>query len=66
MFHLLPNPFFADVLLYDRLVLPYPSDAGERSRWNKWNPYHLDACLEMLGWRAYKVLWDKLQQVAWS
>jgi len=64
--HLLPYPFFADVLLYDRLVLPYPSDPGERSRWAKWKPEHLDACLEKLGDRAYKVIWNKLQQIAYK
>jgi|HubBroStandDraft_6_1064221.scaffolds.fasta_scaffold49495_4 hypothetical protein len=66
MDHLLPNPFIADVLLFDRLVLPYPPDQQERIRWSQWKPDHLDACLEALGKRAYKVHWDKLQQIAYK
>lgn len=38
---------------------------GERDRWSKWKPDHLDACLETLGGRAYKVYWDKLKKIAY-
>lgn len=65
MDHLRPNPFIADVLLYDRLVLPYPPDESERNRWKKWKPDHLDECINALGGRAYKVLWDTVQQIAY-
>src|SRR5215467_1697147 len=66
--HLQSNPFVADVLLYDRLVIPYPPDATERERWkkNKRKVDRLDACLEELGGRAYKVLWDTAKKEAFK
>jgi hypothetical protein len=48
--HTRKHPFAADVLMYDRLVIPRPSDEAERSRWvqNGWNPDRLDKILEVL------------------
>src|SRR3972149_3376231 len=58
--HLRSHPFFVDVLLYDRLVIPYPPDE-ERQRWTAqgWQPDHLEAMLEILGDLAIPVLWDE-------
>lgn len=48
--HLKPRSFVAEVLLYDRLVLPYPPGAEERARWfeKEWRPDLLDAKLDVL------------------
>jgi hypothetical protein len=48
--HHRPRAFVAEVLLYDRLVLPYPPDEEQRSRWSgqQWKPDLLDAKLEIL------------------
>jgi hypothetical protein len=48
--HVDPHPFAADVLLYDRLILPVPGDSQERTRWADagWQPDRLDKLLEVL------------------
>ena len=49
-----------NVLLYDRLVIPYPPDS-ERPRWvaQGWKPDRLEVCLEILGDLAIPVPWDE-------
>ncbi len=67
--HTLPYAFIADVLLYDKLVIPYPP-ADERKRWIKagWKPDHLDDLLETLDdhGQARIVLWDSYKQEAFK
>ena len=65
--HCDPSAFVAEVMLYDRLVIPIPPDAGERARWEseRWNPARLDTILEILGDRAYPVTWDASRQTSW-
>lgn len=48
--HLRPRSFVAEVLLYDRLVVPCPSTAEERARWfaKEWKPDRLEAKLDAL------------------
>jgi hypothetical protein len=48
--HTREQPFAADVLMYDRLVIPKPSDKAERCRWSTegWDPDRLDAILKVL------------------
>ena len=48
--HTREQPFAADVLMYDRLVIPKPANEVERSRWAEagWAPDRLDAILEVL------------------
>jgi hypothetical protein len=48
--HLRKRAFVADVLLYDKLVIPYPPDDEQRTRWRKqrWNPGRLERKLEIL------------------
>jgi hypothetical protein len=48
-----------EVLMYDRLVIPVPSDKGERARWKKngWEPDILDRRLDALGDLAIKGYW---------
>jgi hypothetical protein len=57
----------ADVLLYDRLVLPTPSE-GDRQRWvrEKWNPDGLELRLKQLGDLAIPATWDLSRQKQWS
>lgn len=49
--HLLRRAFVADVLLYDRLVIPFPDDEQERGRWRQegWEPDVLEKKLDILG-----------------
>ena len=58
--HLRRHPFFIDVLLYDRLVIPYPPH-DERRRWTArgWQPDRLEAIIEILGKLAIPVIWDE-------
>jgi hypothetical protein len=66
--HLMPQAFVADVLLYDRLVIPFPAGDDERERWYKqgWKPDVLDGTLELLGDSAIHVAWDKNVQEAFK
>jgi len=52
--------FATDVLMYDRLIIPRPADAEERSEWvrRKWQPQKLETLLEVLGERAITVPWN--------
>ena len=54
--HCHQRAFVAEVLLYDRLVIPYPPDEHERSRWadQGWDPQRLDQMLKVLDER-----WDR-------
>jgi hypothetical protein len=48
--HLRRRAFVADVLLYDRLVIPYPPDEEQRREWRSegWAPGRLERKLEIL------------------
>jgi hypothetical protein len=50
----------ANVLLYDRLIVPVPADPKEEARWAKqgWNPHLLYQRLEALGELVVKKTWD--------
>ena len=65
--HRRPDAFVAEVMLYDRLVIPIPPDAKERLRWERrgWEPERLDMLLQILGDRAYTVEWDIERQATW-
>lgn len=56
----------ADVLLYDRLILPRPPD-WDRDRWIKegWDPEGLDKRFKELGDIAIEANWDQDRQKAW-
>jgi hypothetical protein len=47
--HLAPRAFVADVVLYDKLVIPFPADATERARWGPWKPDELARKVEIMG-----------------
>jgi hypothetical protein len=57
----------ADVLLYDRLVLPTPP-AWDLERWNeqKWDPSGLEERLKQLGELAVRATWDLNRHKQWS
>ncbi len=65
--HTAHGAFVTEVMLYDRLVIPVPPDAGERARWKKrgWQPRRLEALLRILGDRAVPVKWDEHRRGAW-
>jgi hypothetical protein len=65
--HRVPRPFVADLLLYDRLVIPVPSD-DDRDRWegNDWDPDGLDRLLNILGPYAERVEWSKTLRERWA
>jgi hypothetical protein len=55
--HLKERAFVADLLLYDRLVVPVPSSDGT-PRWEEsWNPARQERLLEILGPFAERVEW---------
>jgi hypothetical protein len=58
--HTEPRAFVADLLLYDRLVIPVPTD-DDRGRWEHmgWNPDRLDRLLEVLGPLAERIVWSE-------
>jgi hypothetical protein len=56
--HVRPNAFVREVLVFDRVVLPYPVDDVERDRWRlpdpaapseTWDPDRLDSLLALMG-----------------
>lgn len=65
--HIRSAPFVADVLLYDRLVIPYPPPS-DRAEWARrgWQPSRLEACLEALDDLALQVPWDASRRNLWK
>ncbi len=59
-----PAAFITEVLLYDRLVLPYPPNDAERKHWEDegWNPKLMDKRLKSLGELALRANWDQDRQ----
>jgi hypothetical protein len=66
--HLEPGAFLADVVMYDKLVVPVPSDEpGERERWEKqWEPARQERLLVALGDRVRTVPWDAARRQRWG
>lgn len=66
--HQRPRAFVTEVLLYDRLIIPIPSDAEERARWTSIGrePDRLDQNLELLGDTAIRVRWDQQKRDAFK
>jgi hypothetical protein len=56
--HLAPRAFVADLLLYDRLLIPTPApETLDRSE-ERWDPGRQARLLEILGPFAERVEWD--------
>jgi hypothetical protein len=67
--HCLDRAFVADVMLYDRLVIPVPPDILTEDDKKLWAPYKVDRQLELLGVlgdRARPVKWDQYHRQAWK
>lgn len=67
--HCVPRAFVADVMLYDRLVIPVPPDhptEDDKALWAKWDVERQAELLEILGDRARRVKWDHQHRQAWS
>lgn len=72
--HLGPQPWAADVILYDRLVVPVPPDragpegAQEWNRWEHmgWAPDRQRQLLTILGNRAMSFEWNAQLRQQWS
>ncbi len=65
--HLAKRAFVADVMLYDRLVIPIPA-ADDRSRWQEkqWDEARQARLLSLLGDRAVPVVWDAELRAKWK
>lgn len=64
--HLTSYAFLTDVLLYDRVRVPVPSD-DDRDRWVRegWHPERQARLLEVLGDRARPLVWDTDLREQW-
>lgn len=62
------HAFVAEVMLYDRLVIPVPSNDQERARWHEmgWQPERQGQLLNILGERGYVVSWDAAKRESWK
>src|SRR5438128_2340151 len=69
--HLRRRPFVAEVLLYDRLVVPTPpdSDLDEQRRWREqgWVPSRQQELLNLIGQdRVIRVPWTEFHRQNWE
>jgi len=67
--HMMERAFVADVMLYDRIVVPHPPNEMERARWadNDWDPDRLDRLLEIMGPdRSRAIPWDDYHEQKWQ
>lgn len=62
--HKNPSAFIPEILLYDRLVIPVPSNEKDRITWtdNGWAPDLLEERLKVLGDVAIESRWDETLQ----
>jgi hypothetical protein len=65
--HLAKKAFVADVMLYDRLVIPIPAD-DDQERWGPdgWNEARQQHVLSILGERAIPIVWDAQLRAEWK
>jgi hypothetical protein len=68
--HLQPWAFVAEVLIYDRLVIPVPPD-GDNDEWKRWvgerwDPRRQRELLEVVGDLAVQVEWDEDRRGKWG
>src|SRR4051812_19829867 len=71
--HLPDQAFAADVMIYDRLVVPVPPSRDtsrgdeEWRRWQGqgWKPERQQRLLSILGEKAYPLEWDDFRQNLW-
>jgi hypothetical protein len=64
--HLRPRAFVADVLLYDRLLIPTPA-SDDLGRWErKWDPQRQERLLDILGPFAERIEWNARLRDQWK
>jgi hypothetical protein len=63
--HTAPKAFVADVMMYDRLVIPVPAK-GDEAHWEEWDVSRQERLLKILGERAVCVVWDAQWQAKWQ
>jgi hypothetical protein len=68
--HLRRRAFVAEIVLFDRLVIPEPpeSDKSQYERWTKagWQPHQLKETVDRLGDLAIPVPWDQPLRDKWQ
>ncbi|MDB5704118.1 MAG: hypothetical protein JWN66_1234 [Sphingomonas bacterium] len=68
--HLRARAYVAEVLLFDRLVIPepHPDDQQQYQEWQDagWRPDQLKTVIDRLGDRAIPVTWDASLRTAWK
>lgn len=69
--HLEDHPWAADVILYDRLVIPVPYDLEGGPDWQRWidqgwEPAKQASLLHILKDRAYPISWSPYLQEQWK
>jgi hypothetical protein len=65
--HLVPRAFVADVLLYDRLVIPTKPKELPDEQWpRRWDLARQKAVLGILGPLAIDVAWDQVKRDQWQ
>jgi hypothetical protein len=67
--HCVPRAFTADVMLYDRLVIPIPPDnptEGDKKLWANYDVGRQERMLQILGARARTVKWNSQQREQWK
>jgi hypothetical protein len=68
--HKARKAFVSEVLLYDKLVIPYPleEDKAEWKRWTErgWSPAWQQSCFEILGPLAEPVPWDERRRTQFT
>ena len=67
--HCIQRAFVADVMLYDRLVIPVPLQKRTKdddALWAKWNVERQHELIEILGDRARPVEWDQQRRESWK
>lgn len=67
--HCTPRAFTAEVMLYDRLVIPVPPDNPtdeDKKLWSKYDVGRQERMLRILGERTRVVKWDGWQREQWK
>src|SRR4051794_35765125 len=66
--HKRKRPFVADVLLYDRLVVPIAAGEDERDRWRRLHrdPDRQERLLDIMGDLALRVPWSLQRHQQWA
>jgi hypothetical protein len=67
--HCVPHAFVADVMLYDRLVIPVPPDnltQEDKDLWAGYDVARQQKLLRVLGDRARPVKWDQYRRASWK